>query len=87
MVVVSFKKGFQKSAQFLSNQQREKLSELVVLLAEDPFHPKLHTKSLDGKLAGLFSFRITRDWRVMFKFVSSKEVLVVKVRHRKEVYS
>lgn len=86
MVVVNFKKGFQKSAQFLSNQQREKLAKLVVLLAQDPFHPQLHTKSLDGNLVGLFSFRITRDWRVMFKFVSSREVLVIKVRHRRDVY-
>lgn len=86
MVTVSFKKGFQKSVKFLNTQQREKLSELVVILAEDPFHSTLHTKSLAGKLAGLFSFRITREWRVMFKFVSPKEVLVIKVRHRKDIY-
>ncbi len=86
MVTVSFKKGFQKSAKLLNTEQREKLSELIILLAEDPFHPKLHTKSLVGKLAGLFSFRITRDWRVMFKFISPKEVLVVKVGNRKDIY-
>ena len=86
MVKVSFKKGFQKSVSVLSGKQKEKLSELVVLLSENPFHPKLHSKPLSGNLLGLFSFRITREWRVMFKFISPREILVIKVRHRKDIY-
>lgn len=86
MITVGFKKGFQKSTKALNNKQREKLSEFVVLLTEDPFHPKLHAKPLTGKLAGLFSFRIARDWRVVFRFLSSREILVITVRHRKDIY-
>jgi addiction module RelE/StbE family toxin len=83
---VTFKKDFRKSTKILSQKNKDKLSDLVILLSQNPFHSKLHTKSLSGDLTGLFSFRITRDWRVMFKFVSPEEVLIIKVRHRKDIY-
>lgn len=86
MIEINFRKDFRKSTKLLSDKQRDKLANLVVLLKQNPFHPKLHTKSLGGSLAGLFSFRITRDWRVMFTFVSPKKILVLQVRHRKDIY-
>ncbi|MBI2459523.1 MAG: type II toxin-antitoxin system RelE/ParE family toxin [Parcubacteria group bacterium] len=51
-----------------------------------PFHPLLHAKRLSGKLAGLLSFRITRDWRVIFQFNDPETIQLLRVKHRKDVY-
>ena len=53
---------------------------------EKPFHPFLHTKYLTGGLAGLLSFRITRDWRVIFQFISPDTIQLLRVKHRKDIY-
>lgn len=46
--------------------------------------PRLHTKRLK-ELSGVYSFRITRRYRVLFYF-KDKEVVFFSVGHRKDVY-
>ena len=41
---------------------QEQLSDLLKLLKEDPYHPLLHTKSLQAPLRRMFSFRIGRNY-------------------------
>jgi len=86
MVKVYYSKYFLKAAKKLPSNQQEKLAQLLKLLRDNPLHPKLHTKNLTGKLSGLYSFRITRDWRVIFQFNSPTEVQLIDVAHRKEIY-
>ena len=86
MMKVEYHKKFSKSAKKLSVDQQEKLAGLVIKLAFNPFHPSLHTKQLGGEMEGLFSFRITRDWRVIFRFISREVVQLMEVNHRKDVY-
>ena len=59
---------FLKDVRVLPGKLQDKLSELLEILRGDPFDARLHTKPLAAPLQGLFSFRITRDWRVGFKF-------------------
>lgn len=63
-----------------------KLAHLLPFFKENPFDPRLHSKPLSEPLRGLFSFRITRDWRVIFKFLSPREILLLRVKHRKDIY-
>lgn len=77
---------FLKSARKLPKFQKQKPAELLELFQSNPFHPKLHTKHLTGKLSGFYSFRITRDWRVIFKFLSIDTIQLIYVGHRKEIY-
>ena len=86
MVTLVYSKYFLSQAKKLPKPQQEKLAELLDLLSSNPFHSKLHTKHLTGKLSGLFSFRITRDWRVIFQFISPREIVLVDVAHLKDVY-
>ena len=86
VIKISFRKGFKKSARVLNRKNLVRLTDLIVIFSNNSFHSKLHTKALTGKLAGLFSFRITREWRVIFKFISPEEILIIKVRHRKDIY-
>jgi len=70
----------------LPKSVQTKLARLLELLAGDPFHPLLHTKRLSGKLASMYSFRITRDWRVIFTFEPQDKIRLAKIGHRKEIY-
>jgi len=78
--------SFLKSVKKLSPIHQKKLADLISLLQKNPFNPPLHTKSLSGSLSGLYSFRITRDWRVIFQFVNTDTIKLLLVGHRKDIY-
>jgi addiction module RelE/StbE family toxin len=86
MIKTLYGDRFLRSARKLPRVQQTKLAKLLELLQDTPFHPKLHTKPLSGELSGLYSFRITRDWRVIFQFRSPDEIVLVNAGHRKEIY-
>lgn len=77
---------FLKSVKGLPKPAKRKLSTLLIYLQEDPFHPYLHTKRLSGNLYHIFSFRITREWRVLFTFASKDTIHLLDVGHRKDIY-
>lgn len=83
---IAYSRDFIKSAKLLPLPVKEKLADLIVLLRDNHFHPLLHTKPLAGKLKWFYSFRITRDWRAIFKFVNSKTIHLIDVSHRKDIY-
>ncbi len=86
MAQILYGDHFLRLARKLPSAQQTKLANLLELLQDNPFHSQLHTKPLTGKLSGLYSFRITRDWRVIFQFRSPEEIILVNVGHRKEIY-
>lgn len=86
MIALRYHENFLVSAKQLPKDYQDKLARLLSLLQENPFHPLLHTKRLSGKLAGFLSFRITRDWRVIFQFSDPKTVQLLRVRNRKNAY-
>lgn len=47
--------------------------------------PRLHMKKLQG-LDGVYSFRVTRLYRVLFYFQSSEAVIFFVIGHRKDAY-
>jgi len=86
MVSLVYSQHFLKSAKKLPSLIKEKLATKLELLQENPFHPLLHTKSLTGKLFGFYSFRITREWRVIFQFLAPEVIKLIEVAHRKDIY-
>lgn len=86
MIKIYYTNRFLRSARKLPLQEQEKLAKLLALAQENPFHPKLHSKPLAGELSGSYSFRITRDCRVIFQFLSADEISLIDIGHRKEIY-
>ena len=86
MIILVYSSHFLKSARKLPKAQQNKLAKLLEIFQKNPFQSQLHSKSLSGQLSGLYSFRITRDWRVIFKFISPDEIQLVDVAHRKDIY-
>ena len=84
---IAYSKGFIKSAKLAPKPIHNKLADSLEVLKNDPFHPALHTKPLTGDLKGFYSFRITRDWRVIFSFMENQRMIsLIDVAHRKDVY-
>lgn len=86
MIALCYHKNFLASANQLPEKHQDKLARLLTILQENPFQPLLHTKRLSGPLAGFFSFRITRNWRVTFQFNDPKTIQLLRIRHRKDAY-
>jgi len=86
MVQLVYSRHFLSSAKKLSNQIQDKLARKLELLQKNPFHPLLHTKPLTGQLFGFYSFRITREWRVIFQFLAPEIIKLIEVGHRKDIY-
>ena len=86
MLFLVYTDSFLRSAGKLPKPQQDKLAELLETLQDNPFNSRLHSKNLSGRLTGFYSFRITRDWRVIFQFLSSDEIKLVEVGHRKDIY-
>ena len=86
MIALVYHPNFLKSARELPPAQQRKLESLLTLLQQNPFHPSLHTKRLSGPLVGFLSFRGTRDWRVVFRFLGNKTIHLLRVAHRKDIY-
>lgn len=86
MIKIVFGDAFIKSAKKLPKNSQEKLAELLEKLTINPFNPLLHSKSLSGKLTGFYSFRITREYRVIFQFLEVDVIKLIKVGHRKDIY-
>jgi addiction module RelE/StbE family toxin len=86
MVLVVYTSSFLKSARKLPKAQQNKLTKLLEILQENPFHPQLHSKALTGKLTGFYSFRITREWRVIFQFLAPDKIKLTVIGHRKDIY-
>lgn len=83
---IILEQSFLKSAEKLPANIKKKLSGLLPLLEANPYHPLLHSKKLTRDLTGLFSFRITREWRVIFYFKDPQTIHVLEAKHRKDVY-
>jgi mRNA-degrading endonuclease RelE of RelBE toxin-antitoxin system len=85
-MIVRYGDHFFKNARTLPKAQQQKLARLLELLGSNPYHSLLHTKPLTGELAGLYSFRITRDWRAIFRFESPEEIILTDIGNRKDIY-
>ncbi|NEO13214.1 MULTISPECIES: type II toxin-antitoxin system mRNA interferase toxin, RelE/StbE family [unclassified Moorena] len=60
-------------------------------LAEDPFHPSLHTHKLKGDLSNIWSCSIDYSYRILFEFIENSEdqeeaILLLNLGTHDEVY-
>jgi addiction module RelE/StbE family toxin len=80
-----FKRTYKKKVKG-NPQLKEEFWKVMVLFEKEPFSPGLKTHKLSGKLKGLWAFSVNYDWRVVFRFLSQDEVLLVDIGNHDEVY-
>ncbi len=81
----AFKKIYKKKAKD-NGEFKKRFWNAVELFSKEPFNSRLRTHKLTGKLEGLWAFSITYDCRVIFKFLSKNEVLLIDIGGHDEVY-
>ncbi len=56
------------------------------LFRKNPFHPSLHTEKLIPKKKEVWSFRIDKKYRIIFRFINHNKVLFLTVGPHDWVY-
>lgn len=70
---------------------RDRVEQTLQQLADDPFHPSLHTHKLTGQLSGTWACSVAYDARILFEFVQNpesgeEEILLLAIGSHDEVY-
>lgn len=79
-------KNYLKGSSSLPKKDQILLSKQELLLARDIFDSKLHTKKLKGfPDEKVFSFRITRTYRGIFR-IAENNIILFAIGHRKDIY-
>lgn len=86
MSEIQFAPRFLKQAKGMPGHVKDLLKMQVRRLHEDSNDPRLHIKQLQGKLGGLYSFRVTRNYRVIFKIAKEQIYILLAVDDRKDIY-
>ncbi|PIR87868.1 MAG: hypothetical protein COU10_02295 [Candidatus Harrisonbacteria bacterium CG10_big_fil_rev_8_21_14_0_10_45_28] len=85
-VKITYDRYFEKDVKKLSPRIQTKLSALLEIAQDNIIDNRLHTKSLNPPLSRLFSFRITRDYRVAFIFTATDSVRLLIADRRDKIY-
>ncbi len=87
-------KGFKRSFKKLIKkkpQLKNRIFDVLRLLAKDPFTPSLKSHKLSGKLEGLWSCSVAYDCRIIFSFSEEGEfleiiILLIDIGSHDQVY-
>ena len=89
MIKVSWDQGFKRVYRKKVKNYAElkgRFWDALEMFAKDPFHSRLRTHKLTGRLEGLWAFSVSFDCRVIFKFLSKTEILLIDIGGHDEVY-
>ena len=76
----TFTSRFQKHFKSLTSQEKKQLKNKLELLAENPAHPSLRTKRIQGT-ADLFESSVNMDIRIIWFYEGDKIIFIVDVGH------
>lgn len=76
----TFTQRFQKRFRSLTEQEKRQLKNKLVLLAQNPMHPSLRTKRIQGT-AGLFECSVNMDIRIIWYYEWDKIIVLLDVGH------
>lgn len=85
-IEIIYENDFRKGVRGFPRGIQEKLANLIDILRHNAFDPRLHTKPLGSPLQGLFTFRITRNYRVAFEFSNPNAIRLIIADTRNNIY-
>ncbi|MBI2121843.1 MAG: type II toxin-antitoxin system RelE/ParE family toxin [Candidatus Sungbacteria bacterium] len=62
-------------------QLNKKFDKQLMLFSVNPLHPSLHTEKLEPKHVGLYSFRIDKKYRAIFRIRKGQAEIVHITKH------
>ena len=85
-MTIHYTKQFAKSFKKLPAHIQKLAITQEDIFKKNPSDPRLHTKPLSGSLKGVSSFRVTREYRVLYSWKDKENVLFYEIGHRKWIY-
>ena len=82
IVASEFEKRYKKLP--LSIQKKAEKQEKI--FCSNPFHPSLHTEKLEPKNKELWSIRIDKSYRIVFRFIDGNTALFLTVGPHDWIY-
>ena len=76
----TFTRKFEKQYKTLSEQEKKQLKNKLLLLAENPMHPSLRTKRIQGT-NDLFESSVNMDLRIIWHYEGDKLIILANVGH------
>jgi proteic killer suppression protein len=80
-----FKRKYKKKISSNSDK-KDNFWEAMEIFSSDPFDSRLRTHKLTGQLKGLWAFTVDYDCRVVFRFLSDREILLIDIGGHDDVY-
>ena len=80
MLQITYSDRFRKHYKTLSDQEKQQFQNKLRLFAENPMHPSLRTKRIQGT-ANLFEFSVNMDIRVIWFYEGNSLVALVDIGH------
>jgi proteic killer suppression protein len=77
---------FVRRYKFLPANIQKKAEKQEKLFRQNPFHSSLHTEKLEPKGKQVWSFRIDRSYRVLFRFAERQKVIFLTVGPHDWIY-
>ena len=71
----------------LDEKIQEKASKKTGFFLLNPFHPSLRTEKLHPKKFHVWSFRIDRSYRIIFRFLDGEHVEFLFIGHHNQIYN
>ena len=85
-MVIHYSSHFIKQFKSLPKKIQTLAVEQEAIFKEDSQDPRLHCKALKGRLKGIYSFRVTRNYRILFTWQTAKDVIFHEIGDRKWIY-
>ncbi|HEX7713090.1 MAG TPA: type II toxin-antitoxin system mRNA interferase toxin, RelE/StbE family [Bacillota bacterium] len=76
----TFTRRFQKHFKSLTEQEKKQLRNKLKLLVENPMHPSLRTKRIQG-VEDLFECSVNTDIRIIWYYEGDTMIILVDVGH------
>jgi len=86
MIVIIVTKEFEKRYRKLPKSIQNKAEKQENIFRENPFHPSLNTEKLVPKNKQIWSMRIDRSYRILFRFIDGKKVVFLTVGEHNWIY-
>ena len=82
VTTAEFNKRYKRPA-VLTQKKAEKQEKIF---RKNPFHPSLHTEKLEPKNKELWSIRVDKSYRIIFRFIDGNTVLFLTIGPHDWIY-
>ena len=86
MVRIILAQEFEKQYQRLPLSIQKRAEKQTDIFSENPFHPSLHSEKLQIKRKQLWSLRVDKRYRVLFRFLEKNTALFLSIGPHDWIY-